>query len=100
MVSSLLSSRACHLYLRIRRLNRERAIVPLADNTSRSGLAYINVSGVNPRAKLLSDNHPEKTQQGNNGRRRTLYPDETVQNSYTQTNYKGYKQDFHRISPA
>jgi len=72
----------------------------LADNTSRSGLAYINVSGVNPRAKLLSENHPEKTQQGNNGRRRTLHPDQTVQNPYTQTNYKRYEQDFHHISPA
>jgi len=72
----------------------------LADNTSRSGLAYINVSGVNPCAKLLSENHSEKTQQSNNGRRRTLHPDEAVQSSYTQTNYKRYKQDFHCISPA
>ena len=76
------------------------AIVALADNTSRSGLAYIHVSGVNPRAKLLSENHPEKTQQSNDGRRGTLHPDETVQSSYTQTNYKGYEQDFHCISPA
>jgi hypothetical protein len=72
----------------------------LADKASRSGLAYINVSGVNPRAKLLSENHPEKTQQGNDGRRRTFHPDETVQNAYTKTNYKGYEQDFHCISPA
>ena len=28
----------------------------MADNTSRSGLPYIHASGVNPRAKLLSEN--------------------------------------------
>jgi len=55
---------------------------------------------LDPNPKLFAYHHSQEAEQGDDGRRRTLHADQTVQNPYTQTNYKGYEQDFHRISPA
>jgi hypothetical protein len=43
--------------------------------------------------KLFAYHHSQEAEQGDDGRRRTLHPDQTVQNPYAQTNYKGYEQD-------
>src|ERR1700747_3860718 len=55
---------------------------------------------LDPNPKLVAYHHSQEAEQGNDGRRRTLHPDQTVQNPYTQTNYKGYEQDSHYLSPT
>jgi hypothetical protein len=75
-------------------------VVALTDKANRRGMRNVQLFRLDPNPKLFAYHHSQEAQQGDDGRRRTLHPNQTVQNPYTQTNYKGYEQDSHYISPA
>jgi hypothetical protein len=75
-------------------------VVPLTDKANRCGMRNVQLFRLDPNPKLFAYHHSQEAEQGDDGWRRTLHADQTVQNPYTQTNYKGYEQDFHRIPPA
>jgi hypothetical protein len=85
---------------KLRRFRPMRPVVALTDKANGCGVRNVQLFRLDPNPKLFAYHHSQESEQGDDGRRRTLHPDQTVQNPYTQTNYKGYEQDFHRIPPA
>ena len=77
-----------------------RPVVALTDKANRCGMRSVQLFRLNPNPELFPKHHSQEAEQGDDGRRRTLHPDQTVQNPYAQTNYKGYEQDSDYISPA
>jgi hypothetical protein len=76
------------------------AVVTFTDKAYGCGTRNVEFLRVNPSPELLAKHHPQEAEQGYDGGSRTLHPNQTVQNPYTKTNYKGYEQDSHYISPA
>jgi len=70
-------------------------VVALTDKANRCGMRNVQLFRLDPNPKLFAYHHSQEAEQGDDGRRRTLHPNQTVQNPYTQTNYKGYEQDSH-----
>ena len=63
-------------------------------------MCHADIFRKNPTAELFSEHHSQEAEQSDDWRGRTLYANESVEGTYTQTNDKGYEQDFHCISPA
>src|SRR5579862_659758 len=75
-------------------------VVALADKADGPSTGNVELLRLNPYPQLFTKYHSQEAEQGDDGRRRTLHPNQTVQNPYTQTNYEGHEQDSHYISPA
>jgi hypothetical protein len=76
-----------------------RPVVALADKANGCSTRNVELLRVNPDPELFAYDHSQEAEQRHDGRCRTLHSDQAVQNPNTQTNYKGYEQDSHRISP-
>src|SRR5713226_351687 len=82
------------------RRGRMRPVVALADKAHGCGTRNVELLRLNPNPELFAKHHPQEAEQSDDRRCRTLHSDNSVEHPYTQTNYKGYEQDFHRIPPA
>ena len=49
-------------------------------------MCQANVSRNNPAAELFSEHHSQEAEQSDDGRGRTLYPDESVEGTHSETN--------------
>jgi hypothetical protein len=63
-------------------------VVALTDKANRCGMRNVQLFCLDPNPKLLAYHHSQEAEQGDDGRRRTLHPNQTVQNPYTQTTTK------------
>jgi len=63
-------------------------VVALTDKANRCGMRNVQLFRLDPNPKLFAYHHSQEAEQGDDGRRRTLHPNQTVQNPYTQPTTK------------
>src|ERR1700692_1758702 len=85
---------------KLRRFRPTWPVVALTDKANRRGMRNVQLFRLDPNPKLFAYHHSQEAEQGDDGRRGTLHPNQPVQNTYTQTHYKGYEPDSPYISPA
>ena len=64
-----------------------RSLIPmLTHQTNGRSMCHADIFCKNPTAELFSEHHSQKAEQRDDGRRRTLYPDESVKGTHPETN--------------
>src|SRR5580658_5991377 len=80
------------------RLMRLRLLLPIlafADEAHGGCMCNVQLLGLNPYAQLFAEHHAQESKQSNDGRGGALYPNKTVDNTYTETDYQRYEHHFH-----